>query len=367
MKDILNVGVIGAGAISGIYLENMTNMFDNIRPVAVCAAHVEKAEAKAAQFGIRACTLDEMLFDPDIDICVNLTPVNAHYEIIRRALMAGKHVYTEKTICETVAQASELCALADEKNLYLGSAPDTFLGSAIQSARKAIDEGLIGDINSFSISINRRNDLLIALFPFLMLPGAGVLRDYQVYYTTALVSLLGPASKVCSFVKAPYKTRLDSIPDTKHYGQIIETPNESIVTATLELENGIVGTIHQNHECIKTDRADFAIYGRDGILMLGNPNYFGGEVRILRDIPGLKTDIDPAPVETVLEPANRFSGNSRGIGVSEMADAIIHGRKNRASKELALHVLDILESMENSSKAGALLNIKSTCARPEAY
>ena len=367
MKDNLNVGVVGAGAISGIYLENMTNMFSNIRPVAVCAAHMESAKAKAEKFGIEACTFSEMLERKDVDIVVDLTPVSEHYRIIKEALLAGKHVYTEKTIAETVFQAKELCEIADSKGLYLGSAPDTFLGSAIQSARKVIDDGIIGDINSFSISINRKNDLLANLFPFLRLPGSGVLRDYEVYYITALVSLLGPASRTCAFVRAPYTERLNEIPNTKNYGEIVPTPNESIVSAIIELENGIIGTVHQNHETNKSDRADFAIYGRKGILMLGNPNYFGGTIRVLQDIPNLFTDIDPEPVVTTVSPANIYSGNSRGLGVSEMADAIIHGRKNRASKEQALHVLDILESIEKSSGTGTMVSIESSCEKPEPF
>lgn len=367
MGKVLNVGVIGAGAISGIYLKNMKNMFDNIQPVSICAAHLEKAKIKADEYGIKACTMDDMLNDPDVDICVVLTPVSAHYEIIKKALIAGKHVYTEKTISETVEQAKELCEIADRNHLYLGSAPDTFLGSAIQTAKKAYDEGAIGEANSFSISINRNNDLLVALYPFLSTPGSGVLRDYEVYYITALVSILGPAKRTAAFVRTPYKTRENNTPGTKYYGQVVETPNETVVAATIELENGIVGTIHQSHETIKTDRADFAIYGKKGILMLSNPNYFGGEVKVLRDIPGLKTDIDPDPVVEVLKDANDYNSNSRGLGVSEMADAIIHSRSNRATKEMAMHVLDVLETIEKSSEVGQMLNIESSFSIPEGF
>ena len=359
MKDILNVGVVGAGAISGIYLENMVNMFSNIRPVAVCAAHLERAQARADQFGIDACTLEQMLARTDVDIIVNLTPVSEHYSIVKQALLAGKHAYTEKTIAASVEQAKELCALADEKGLYLGSAPDTFLGAAVQGAKKLLDEGAIGEVNSFSISINRSNDILTNIFPFLRLPGAGVLRDYEVYYLTVLVSLLGPASRTCALVRAPYQERINRIPGTKDYGETVRTPNESVVSAILEMDNGVVGTIHQNHESIKSDRADFAIYGREGVLLLSNPNYFGGTVKLLKDEPGLATDTEPDSVVTIAEPGNEFSGNCRGLGVSEMADAILHGRPNKATKEQALHVLSILEAMEKSNETGQMVDICS--------
>ena len=75
-----------------------------------------------------------------------VTPAPAHYGIIRQALEHGKHVYTEKTLTDDIDRSGELVRLAREKGLYLGSAPDTFLGSALQTARSAIDSGLLGEI-----------------------------------------------------------------------------------------------------------------------------------------------------------------------------------------------------------------------------
>lgn len=361
MNKVMTVGVIGAGAISDIYIENMKNVFENLKVKSVCAKHLERAQAKATQHNLVACTLEEMLADAEIEMVVVLTPVDTHFDIIRSALLAGKHVYTEKTMTEITAQAAELLSIADEKGLYLGSAPDTFLGSAFQTARKAIDDGVIGEINSFSISINRSNDVLTSMFPFLRLPGAGVLRDYQVYYLTALISLLGPAKKVGAFVRAPYKKRVGTLEGSADFGKEYETPNESIVAAMLELENGIVGTIHQNHETMLHDRADFVIYGTKGMLLLGNPNHFGQSVRLLQ------TNSFEDPVPQILETVGAYSENSRGLGPAEMTDAIFCGRKNRASKEQAYHVLDILECMEKSSDSGALVEVPSTCERPEAF
>lgn len=361
MRNILNVGVIGAGAISDTYLTNLSTLFDGLKLVAICANHLERAQAKAEKYGIRACTLEEMLADESIQMVIVLTPVGAHYGIIKQALEAGKHVYTEKTICETTDQARELMALADAKGLYLGAAPDTFMGTAFQTARKAIDDGLIGEVNSFSLSINRNNDILTGVFPFLRLPGAGVLRDYQVYYLTALISLLGPAETVGAFVRAPYPKRVNPVPGTKGYGEEIDTPNESVIAAMLMLESGVTGTIHENHETMLYDRADFAIYGTKGVLLLGNPNNFGDPVRLLWDTRAEE------PIPQILEPVGAYSDNVRGLGAAEMAVAIAEGRKNRASKDLASHVLDILESMEKSSREGKLIEVTSTCERPALF
>ena len=358
MRKILNVGVVGAGAISDIYLTNLCNRFSGVRPVAVCAKHLERARAKAEKYQLRACTLEEMLADESIDIVVVLTPVDTHYGIIKQALEAGKHAYTEKTMTETTEQARELAALAEARGLYLGAAPDTFLGSSFQTARMAIDGQMIGQIDSFSLSITRSNDVLTAIFPFLRLPGAGALRDYQVYYLTALIALLGPARRVSAIVRVPYPSRVNPIPGTQGYQERIETPNESVVTAILELESGVVGTIHQNHETLAEDRADFALYGTKGVLLLGNPNRFGDPVRLLRSGPKGET------LESVLNPVGAYSDNARGLGAAEMAQAIAEERPNRAGKALAIHVLDILECMEKSSEEGRMVSVTSTCKRP---
>lgn len=194
----LKVGVVGAGAISDIYLKNMTECYDNLEVKSICANHMESAQKKAQVYGIAAVTMDEMLADPEIDMIVNLTPASVHYDIIKAALLHGKHVYTEKTITDDVEKSAELTRLAREKGLYFGSAPDTFMGAAYQRARAFIEEGFLGEITSFSISGNRNNDMLLSAYAFLREPGGGIVCDYGVYYVTALVSLLGPVKRVGS-------------------------------------------------------------------------------------------------------------------------------------------------------------------------
>ena len=135
--------------------------------------------------------MEEMLDDPEIRMIVNLTPAHTHYSVIRAALEHGKHVYTEKTLTDDINKSAELVRLANEKGLYLGSAPDTFMGAALQTARFAIDSGMLGEIHSFAVSANRNNDILLSLFDFLRKPGGGIVCDYAVYYVTALVKPAG--------------------------------------------------------------------------------------------------------------------------------------------------------------------------------
>ena len=163
VQEKICVGVVGAGAISDIYLKNMITRFDNLSVKSICAAHLESAQKKAKEYGIQAVTMEEMLDDPEIRMIVNLTPAHIHYSVIRAALEHGKHVYTEKTLTDDINKSAELVRLANEKGLYLGSAPDTFMGAALQTARSAIDSGMLGEIHSFAVSANRNNDILLSL------------------------------------------------------------------------------------------------------------------------------------------------------------------------------------------------------------
>lgn len=356
----MNIGVIGAGTISEIYLQNMTTVHKNLTVLGVADLNREAAEKRAAQFGIKAYTVDELLADPAVEMVVNLTPVGAHYSVIRSALEAGKHVYTEKTITNDSAKARELMHLAEEKGLYLGSAPDTFMGNAIQAARTAIDDGLLGEIHSFAISANRNNDVLLSLFAFLRQPGTGVLLDYGVYYVTALASLLGPVARVGGIVGAPYKTHRNILPGPD-FGKEMDTPNESQVSAILQLKNGITGTFHIDTDSNMFDETYFAIYGTKGILYLSDPNQFGGDVRFQPNY------MDPSkPVKPIsLWKFTPYDGNARGIGPAEMAEAIEQNRVNRTSKEMAAHVLEVLEAILAGGENGKIVEISSTFTRPE--
>ena len=359
----LNVGVIGSGAISDIYLQNMIHRFPSLDVQAVASAHPENARKKAEKYGLRTMTVEEMLQDPQIEMVVILTPVGTHYQLIRRSLEHGKHVYTEKTMTDAPEKARELIRIADERNLYLGSAPDTFLGAALQTARKAVDDGLLGDIHSFAISSTRCNDLLLSMFSFLREPGCGIAYDYAVYYLTALVSLLGPVDQVASMISAPYPEHTGIIPERPDYGKTFATPNESQIDAIIRMKSGVTGTLHLDADSLTGDEAFFSIYGRKGVLRLTDPNQFGGEVLF---IP-VQWDRFGTSGGRVLEPVSELSDNCRGIGPEEMAEAIIEGRPNRTSKEMAYHVLETLTAILESGKNGAFRKVDSDCERPQPF
>ncbi|MGI6108137.1 MAG: Gfo/Idh/MocA family protein [Lachnospiraceae bacterium] len=363
----LTVGVVGSGAISGIYLKNMIHRFGGLKVKCVASAHLSHAQKRAQEYGIAACTVDELMADPEIDLVVNLTPENAHYEIIRRALEAGKHVYTEKVICADPERAKELLDLAREKGLYLCSAPDTFLGSAIQTAKHAVDSGLIGTVTGVSAAANRDNDVLMSKFHFLRVPGGGTAFDYGPYYLTAMVSILGPVDSVAGFVRGPYPERKNVIPTSPEYGQTFSAPVESEVAASLMFRSGVPGTFLLDSDSAMRDRAYFQIYGTKGILRMTDPNQFGGQISLipnpLPDFPDWTVKDDPV----VLEPVNALSDNCRGIGPSEMADAILEGRKSRTDASMAVHVVEVLAGILKSSETRTYQRMTTDFEIPAAF
>ena len=356
----VKTAVIGCGAISGIYLTNMTKLFSTTEVVACAANHRENAEKKAAEFGIRAASVDELISDPDIEMIVVLTPAPSHYELIKKALLAGKHVYTEKTMSVSLWQARELAALSEEKGLYLGSAPDTFMGSALQTARRALDEGMLGDMTSFHVTANRDLTFLASLFKFLRQPGGGICYDYGVYYLTALVSLVGPIRQVYAQIGNHARVRKNIIPDSPEYGQDYVYDNEAQVNAVLTTECGVVGTFSLNGDSAIQDQAYFTIHGTKGILRLGDANQFGGEIRFLPNVPG-KNEWQALP------PVSTLSDNCRGIGPANMAHCIRSRQAHLPSKEMACHVLDVIEKMMESAKTGIPQNTETTCPLPAPF
>ena len=360
MKKTLGVGVVGCGMISDIYLTNMIHKFTNLEVRACCAGHIESAERKAAKYGIRATTFEEMLKTDDIDMVVVLTPAPTHYDLIRAALSAGKHVYSEKVISPEYAQAKELLELASEKGLYLGCAPDTFLGASLQAVRQAMDDGLIGTPTGFVVSANRDLDYFVSHYRFLSQAGGGICYDYGVYYLTALVALLGPMARVSAVAGNRKEVRVNPVPGEADYGKGYPYPNESYVNAVLETKSGVSGCFSVNGDSVLNDRSYFLIYGTKGMLRLGDPNHFGGEVYYL---PNNTCEGNTQMQRLACDLP--FAGNSRGVGPAEMADAILYGRKNRAAGEMAAHVLDVIEQIMASSEAGRMLPVNSCCTRPE--
>lgn len=347
----IRTAVIGCGAISDIYLTNLKNMFLVIDLAGCCDLDIAKRDAAAAKHGIAALTMDEILADPSIELVVNLTAPQAHFSVIRQLLEGGKHVYTEKVLSTELDEARELVRLADERGLYLGAAPDTFLGCAVQTARMAVEQGMIGRVTSCVAQNGRDYYLMGQRVPFILQKGGDMGFDVGIYYITALISILGPVTAVNGFLKYADGPRRFDQPSLARFGEEYSLASETILAGTLRFASGAIGSVQFNAESIFPEQPVVMLCGTDGVLYLADPNNFGGTVYFRA-----KGSDERIP----LPPAFGFAENSRGLGVAEMAWSMLSGRKPRANKEMAYHALEILHGIAISDASGENYALKST-------
>ncbi|HMO60302.1 MAG TPA: Gfo/Idh/MocA family oxidoreductase [Roseiflexaceae bacterium] len=345
----MRVGVIGCGMISAIYLENCTRMFDNLTVIACADLVPELAHQRAAEFGVPlACSVEELLQNPDVDVVLNLTPPGMHTETNLRALAAGKHVYAEKPFALTMAEAERVLAAAQERGLRVGIAPDTFLGGGLQTSRDLLAAGAIGTPYAANglILMGNAFDGMHPRFETYFTLGWDPLFDMAPYYLTALVQLLGPVRRVSGTTARLRDMITVTNPQSPRYGDSVPVTAPQNTAATLEFAGGAIASLQAAKESFGyTPRLE--IYGTEGILFAPDPNTFGGPIRIKR-ADGTLDEIAPS---------HGYTDNSRGLGLSDMADAIRTGRPHRASGDLARHVLEITLGVFESAKAGMHVTI----------
>lgn len=350
MKTI-RTAVVGCGAISDIYLKNLKSKFSIIDLVGCCDLDVARRDAAAAKYEIKVLTMEEILADETIELVVNLTNPKAHFAVIKQLLEGGKNVYTEKVLSIELGDAEELVRLANERGLYLGAAPDTFLGCAIQTARLAVERGMIGQVTSCVAQNGRDYNMMGQLVPFIPQQGGGIGFDVGIYYITALISILGPVKKVNGFLKYPSDPRTFEMPSSARFGQEYNVESETILAGTLQFENGTIGSVQFNSECIFPEQPVVMLCGTEGVLYMSDPNNFGGTVYYRAK----------GSDERIALPASfGYDENSRGLGVAEMAWSMVNGRKPRANKEMAYHALEILHGIAISNTTGSNYELKSS-------
>ena len=353
----IKTGIIGCGNISGIYLKNLTQLFEVTEVVACADLIKERAISRAQEFGIpKACTVDELISDPDIDIVVNLTTPGVHAEINLAAIQSGKSVYCEKPFAITREDGLRTLDAAAKKGVLAGGAPDTFLGAGLQTCRKIIDDGLIGrTVAATAFMLCHGHEGWHPDPVFYYKTGGGPMFDMGPYYLTALISLMGSVSRVTGSANITFDER--KITSQPKYGEIIKVDVPTHVAGILDFSNGAVATIITSFDVWHSQLPRIEIYGSEGTLIVPDPNTFGGPVYLRRHD---QKEWSQIPL------THFYSDNSRGLGVADMAYSILTGRGQRASGELAYHVLDIMHGFHDASREGKHINLKSICKRPEA-
>lgn len=371
-NNIFRVGLIGTGRISDIYLKNCAQ-FNNIDIVACGSLNMEESNAKAQEYNIsHIAPPDEIIHDPNIDIILNLTIPAAHSDISIKALQAGKHVYSEKPFVTDLVDGEKILALAKQKNLLVGNAPDTFMGGRWQTVRKLCDDKIIGDpigvtafVPTHGVERHHPNP------DFYYAAGGGPLLDLGPYYLTAMVFLLGAITKVAGMGKRSFQQRM--IENGARYGEMMPVEVDTHSLSLLEFQNGVIGQMMVSFDVWESETPRLEIYGTDGTICIADSdpgdgaNIFQGDVWY-RTRATSRWTMRPRPNApahwTIAENHHGLNFDARGIGLADMAQAITDKRQPRASGDLALHICSVMDAINQSHRDGKFIDIKHLCHAP---
>ena len=362
----MHVGIIGCGNISETYFE-CQNLFNNFNVVACADINIEAAKNSAEKYNVKAFSVDGILANDDIDLIINLTIPTAHKEIIIQSLNAGKHCFSEKPLAMNFNEGLEISELASSKNLYVGCAPDTFLGAAGQKARSLIEDNKIGDVVLGTFNLMSHGMEHWHPNPdFFFKPGAGPVFDVGVYYITQLVNLIGPIKSISSLSGTATPER--TITSEPRNGQKIKVETPTTLMGTLEFHNNAKIQFFCSWDVWKHKHTTIELYGVEGSMIVPDPNFFSGDIlmsykeddwqvinndKMLLGIPN-KTDNDGVKI-----------ANYRGIGLSDMIDAISNQKQARCSLDLAVHVLEAMEGIIKSSDQRSIYNMNTRSKQPD--
>ncbi|WP_028278973.1 Gfo/Idh/MocA family oxidoreductase [Arthrobacter sp. H5] len=355
MGKPLNIGIIGCGAIIAQYLKTFPQL-ESVNLVAVADLDPLRAQAVAdSQPGVRALSVDELLAGVDVDAVLNLTIPAAHAEVALRAIDAGKHVYGEKPLAATTEEAKQVLEAARAAGVRVGCAPDTVLGTGIQTARKAIDDGLIGvPISATATMVTPGHERWHPNPDFYYVPGGGPLLDMGPYYVTALVTLLGPVVSVIGVASHTRTSR--TVGSGPRAGESVPVTTDTHVTGVLVHQSGALSTLVMSFDAVGTRSPNIEIHGENASLIVPDPNVFAGDVEIC-------TLAERDAGWKVLPVSAGYRDAGRGYGLADMADTPA-GEQHRANGDLAYHVLEVMESLLRSAASGVSVPVESRAARP---
>ena len=362
----MRVGIIGCGNISETYFE-CQNLFNNFNVVACADINIEAAKNSAEKYNVKAFSVDDILANDDIDVIINLTIPSAHKEIIMKSLNAGKHCFSEKPLAMNFNEGLEISELASSKNLYVGCAPDTFLGAAGQKARSLIEDKKIGDVVLGTFNLMSHGMEHWHPNPdFFFKPGAGPVFDVGVYYITQLVNLIGPIKSISSLSGTATPER--TITSEPRNGEKIKVETPTTLMGTLEFHNNAKIQFFCSWDVWKHKHSTIELYGLDGSMIVPDPNFFSGDILISHkeeDWQVINNDKMLLGIPNKTDNSGDKIANYRGIGLSDMIDAISHQRQSRCSLDLAVHVLEAMEGIIKSSDKRVIYNMKTKPNQPD--
>jgi len=362
----MKVGIIGCGNISETYF-NCQKIFNNFEIIACADLNNEFAIKSAEQFNVKALSVDDILSNKEIGLIINLTIPSAHKEIIVKSLNAGKHCFSEKPLAMNMEEGLEIQKLSSEKKLYVGCAPDTFLGAAGQNARKLIEEDKIGKVVLGTFNLMSHGMEHWHPNPdFFFKPGAGPVFDVGVYYLTQLINLIGPVKSISSISGTATPERIITSEPRNGEKIVVETP--TTLMGSLEFHNNAKIQFFCSWDVWKHKHSTIELYGLEGSMIVPDPNFFSGDILLSKkdeDWQTINNDSMLLGIPNKTDNDGSKIANYRGIGLSDMIDAINNQRQARCSLDLAIHVLEVMEGIITSSELSEVYHLKSKPIQPQ--
>ncbi|HEX4267556.1 MAG TPA: Gfo/Idh/MocA family oxidoreductase [Steroidobacteraceae bacterium] len=358
----MRVALIGCGYVADYYMQSLHRY-----PALELAAVVDRDADRLARFcefhGIRplARALDAALSDPGIELILNLTNPDSHYEISRAALEAGKHVYSEKPLAMSLPEARQLFELAERKGLQLASAPAGILGETAQSTWKALREQVVGQVRLVYAELD---DGLVHRMPYRKWISAsgkpwpykdefevGCTLEHAGYYVTWLTAFFGPARWVTAFSSSIYPDKETEVPLDR------EAPDFSV--ACIRFASGV--TARLTCSIIAPVDRRLRLFGDRGVLEVRDCWDFKAPIRI-RQMFNVRRKTIVAPW-TRGYPLLRFRAVGklpRGAnrmefarGPAEVASSILERRPSGLPADYCLHNTEIVLAIQNALETNA--------------
>ena len=350
----IRVGVIGCGSVSSAYLPHLARR-PFVDVVSVCDIIPARAAAAARAHGIAEHhpDIDAMLGGAAFDLFVNLTDMQAHEQLNRRAIEAGRHVWSEKPIANSVAAAVDLLALAKRRGTRLWAAPTTVASPQFATLAKLLEEKRIGRVAAAHASYGHTGPDWAAFF---YEKGGGSLPDLGVYPLTTLTGLLGPAKSVTAMVSTV--TPMRSI---KGRGEVAVTAEDN-AHVLLDHGAGVISHVQcgfnyhspSAHDARSQSHHSLTIVGSAGTLALVGYDWAPHGV-------DLSTRDHGGDFQRLAEKPGDYAWEN---GASLAAEALATGRELPLTPEHAIHVLEILQAALESQQTGRRVNLETTFTWP---
>ena len=357
----IRVGLIGCGSVSGRYLPHLSEC-PYAELVSVCDIIPERAEQRAQEFKVpnHYPHIEKMLAGAPFDLLVNTTDMQEHEHLNREAIAAGKHIWSEKPIANTLAAGQEILAQAKARGVRVWGAPVVVSSPQFAFMAKTLAAGALGRVASAHANYGHQGPDWSAFF---YQKGGGSMPDLGVYNLTSLTGLLGPAKSVTAMVSVVTPTRkiITVIPGRETVTHEIEVTEEDNAMVLLDHGNGVLSHVQcgfnffnpYGHEGSKEQRHTISIFGSQGFMGL------------------VGYDWEPLGVDVATEKAPEYERqvtDAEGYvwqqGASLVCECLATGKEPLFTPEHALHVVDIMVSARESQKTGRRIDLKSTFKWP---